>query len=113
VRLSELVSNNNKDTLIVYGWMFGPSMPEPCSMCTSFIDALNANARDISQNVNLVVMAKSPIDRISKFARGRGWTNLTIVSSSENSFSKDYHTESSAGDQVACCLGSVCEDCVK
>ena len=48
------------DTLVVYSYMFGPAMAEPCHMCSPFLDGLNGNARHLSQRVNLAVVAKSP-----------------------------------------------------
>jgi predicted dithiol-disulfide oxidoreductase (DUF899 family) len=50
--------------------------------------------------VNFAVVAKSPIDRIMKFARGRDWRHLPRLSSSRNSYNADYHAETADGDQL-------------
>lgn len=97
IRLSELFANG--DTLVAYSYMYGPKMAKPCPMCTSMLDALNGNARHISQRTSLVVIAKSPIGRILEFTRSRGWSNLRIVSSAGNSYNRDYHGEGPDGSQ--------------
>jgi len=50
--------------------------------------------------VNFAVVAKSPIDRILKFARSRDWRHLPLLSSSKNSYNADYHSETGDGDQL-------------
>lgn len=98
VRLSELFLPG-KDTLLVYNFMYGPAMENPCPMCTAIIDGLNVNARHVRQRANLVVVARSPIDRILEFARSRGWSSLSFLSSAGNSFNQDYFAEDEKGDQ--------------
>ncbi len=98
VRLSELFVNGN--TLVAYSFMFGPAMAKPCPMCTSFIDGLNGNAMHIAQRTNLVVIAKSPLERILEFARSRGWSNLKLLSSQNNHYNRDYHAETDDGAQM-------------
>jgi predicted dithiol-disulfide oxidoreductase (DUF899 family) len=97
--LSELFGPG-KDSLIVYSFMYGPEMQAACVMCTSFIDALNASAVHLTQRVNLAVVAKSPIERIRQFARERDWRNLHLLSSSPNSYNRDYHGENAEGGQL-------------
>ena len=99
VRLSELFAPG-KDTLLLYSFMFGPKMKKPCPMCSSFLDGINGNAPHIAERVNLAVVARSPIARIRKFARARGWKNLPLLSSAHNTYSRDYHGESAEGGQV-------------
>jgi predicted dithiol-disulfide oxidoreductase (DUF899 family) len=99
VRLSELFAPG-KDTLIIYSFMFGPQMPDACTSCTSILDGLDGEAPHVSQRVPLVVVAKSPIERITKFARGRGWRNLRLLSSASNTYNRDYHAENEKGGQM-------------
>jgi predicted dithiol-disulfide oxidoreductase (DUF899 family) len=98
VRLSQLFERGN--TLLAYSYMYGPDMKQPCPMCTSMLDALNGNAQHIAQRTNLVVIAKSPIERILAFTRGRGWNNLRLLSSAGNTYNRDYHGENAAGAQM-------------
>jgi predicted dithiol-disulfide oxidoreductase (DUF899 family) len=97
VRLSQLF--NGKDTLVAYSFMYGPAMPSACPMCTAMLDALNGNAGHIGQRVALVVIAKSPLERIRAFARERGWSNLRLLSSANNNYNRDYHGDAADGSQ--------------
>ena len=99
VRFSQLFEPG-KDTLVVYSFMYGPQMEKPCPMCTSMLDALDAEAPHITQRVNLVVAAKSPIRRIREHARERGWTGLRLLSTGGTTYNRDYHGESEDGDQI-------------
>ena len=97
-RLSELF-RPGKDTLVVYSFMYGPEMKSACPACTSILDGLNGTAPHILERVNLVVVAKSPLERIRTFARGRGWHNLRLLSSASNTYNHDYYGESPEGNQ--------------
>ena len=57
----------DKQTLVVYNYMFGPERKRPCPICTNLLDAWDGNADDIAQNVSLVVVARSPL----RATRGR------------------------------------------
>src|SRR5258708_37020584 len=63
VRLAELFAEG-KDTLIIYSFMYGPKMAQPCVSCTSILDALDGEAPHVMERTNLAVIAKSPIARI-------------------------------------------------
>ena len=80
--------------------MYGPQMKHACPMCTSFLDGLDGNAQHLAQRANLVVIAKSPIERIVEYARGRGWRNLRLLSSAGTSYNRDYHGENEKGAQL-------------
>ena len=98
VRLSELFEGT-KNTLFLYNFMYGPKMANPCPMCSSIIDGLNGNARHVSLRINLAVVARSPIQRIVEFARARGWNNVRLLSSANNTYNADYFGETAEGDQ--------------
>jgi predicted dithiol-disulfide oxidoreductase (DUF899 family) len=98
VRLSELFQPG-KDTLAIYSFMFGPKMKAACPMCSSIIDALNATAVHAAQRMNLVVVAKSPLDRLRTVARERGWNHLRLLSSVANNYNRDYYGENAEGGQ--------------
>jgi predicted dithiol-disulfide oxidoreductase (DUF899 family) len=117
VRFSELFAPG-KDTLVVYSFMFprspgdtrpGPATGEtarlplvetPCASCTSILDSLDGAARHLAQRLNLAVVAKSDPERIRDFARERGWRNLRLLSSRNNSYNRDYHAETPEGGQM-------------
>lgn len=99
VRLSELFEEG-KSSLIVYSFMYGPNMAQPCASCTSILDSLDGAAEHVRQRVNFVVVAKSPLQRIREFARSRGWRHLRLLSSAGNTYNRDYHGETADGSQM-------------
>jgi predicted dithiol-disulfide oxidoreductase (DUF899 family) len=99
VKLSELF-RPGKSALVVYSYMYGPNMEQPCPMCTAMLDSLEGAAPHATQRIDLVVVAKSPIGRIREFARGRGWRNLRLLSSAGNSYNRDYRGETADGSQM-------------
>src|SRR6185369_17706729 len=62
--------------------------------CTHFLDGLDGMAEHIAQNINLAVVAKSPLSRIQDFAKERGWRRLNLLSTNGNSFDRDYFGDS-------------------
>jgi len=98
VRMSELFVRPEA-SLVVYSFMYGPKMEKACPMCTAMLDSLDGAAPHATQRINLVVVAKSPIQRIRAYARERGWRNLRLLSSANNSYNRDYHGESDNGAQ--------------
>jgi predicted dithiol-disulfide oxidoreductase (DUF899 family) len=99
VKLSELF-REGKDTLLIYSYMFGPKMTQPCPMCTSFLDSIEGAVDHFTQRANLAVVVKSPIARVRKIAKQRGWRRLPLLSSADNSYNIDYHGENAAGGQL-------------
>ena len=80
----------DKQTLVVYNYMFGPERKKPCPMCTNLLDAWDGNADDIAQNVSLVVVARSPLERLVAVKRARGWKNLRMASAQGDDFTHHY-----------------------
>jgi predicted dithiol-disulfide oxidoreductase (DUF899 family) len=91
VKMSELFTKGT--TLVVYNFMYGPKMKSPCPMCTSMLDALEGNAHHIAQRTDLVVVARSPIERIQEHAKARNWTRFRLLSSANNTYNRDYRGE--------------------
>jgi predicted dithiol-disulfide oxidoreductase (DUF899 family) len=98
VRFSELFARG-MNSLIIYNFMYGPEMARPCPLCTSIIDALDAEAPHVVQRTNLAIVAKSPIKRIREFVAERGWQNARFLSSEGTTYNRDYQGESSTGNQ--------------
>jgi predicted dithiol-disulfide oxidoreductase (DUF899 family) len=98
VRMSELFEPG-KDTLAIYSFMYGPDMASPCTSCTCILDGLDGTAPHVSERINFVVVAKSPLERIRGFARKRGWRNLRLLSSAPNTYNRDYYGEAPDGNQ--------------
>jgi predicted dithiol-disulfide oxidoreductase (DUF899 family) len=116
VALSELFAPG-RDSLMIYSFMFprdpgdltpGPRTGQtallplaegPCPTCAAFIDQLDGAAEHVSQQVNLVIVAKTPFPRLLAFAEERGWRRLRFVSSATNTYNVDYHAETPEGAQ--------------
>ncbi len=117
VKFSELFAPG-KDTLVVYHMMFPrwsqdqragaasgrtaalPLAEQPCPSCTSVVDGLNGPATHLSDRVNLVVVAATDPARLGNYAVERGWGNVRLLSSRNNTFNRDYHGETREGEQL-------------
>jgi predicted dithiol-disulfide oxidoreductase (DUF899 family) len=117
VRFSDLFAPG-KDSLAIYSFMF-PRDPEddspgpvretetaklplhegPCPSCVSLLDQLDGVVEHASQAMNFVVVAKSPLERISTWKRERGWRRLRLLSSAGNTYNRDYLAETAEGAQ--------------
>ena len=92
----------DKDTLVVYSYMFGPQRERPCPMCTSLLGAWDGEVPDIQQRVALAAVARSPIERLKAFKRERGWHHLPLYQDLSGEFSRDYHAlTKDGGDDAA------------
>jgi predicted dithiol-disulfide oxidoreductase (DUF899 family) len=91
----------DKQTLVVYSYMFGPQREKPCPMCTSLLSAWDGEAQDIEQRVALAIVARSPIERLLEFKRRRGWRNLKLYSDLDGEYSRDHHAiDANGGDDA-------------
>jgi predicted dithiol-disulfide oxidoreductase (DUF899 family) len=91
----------DKETLVVYNFMYGPQRERPCPMCTSLLSSWDGEAQDIMQNVALGVTARSPIERLVAFRKERGWRNLKLYSDPSEEFSRDFHAIGEKGEDWA------------
>jgi predicted dithiol-disulfide oxidoreductase (DUF899 family) len=94
----------DRQTLVVYSWMFGPQRARPCPMCTSLLSAWDGETRDMEQRIALAVVARSPIERLVDFKRERGWRHLRLYSDFNGAYSRDYFgmaADGSDGDEAA------------
>jgi predicted dithiol-disulfide oxidoreductase (DUF899 family) len=117
IKLSELFRPGTK-SLITYNFMFprypsdsrdAPTRGEtaklkkvdtPCPSCSALIDSLDGAAEHVeAAGFNFVIVANTSIERLTAFARDRGWTHARFVSSAGNSFKRDYHAEIDGGQQ--------------
>ncbi|MEM5343571.1 DUF899 domain-containing protein [Paraburkholderia azotifigens] len=87
----------DKDTLVIYSFMFGPQRERPCPMCTSLLGAWDGEARDIAQRIALAVVARSPIERLTAFKKERGWRDLRLYSDVNGAYSRDFGAISDDG----------------
>ena len=80
----------NKQTLIVYSYMFGPQREKPCPMCTSFMSTWEAKLPDIEQRASFVFVARSPIARLIEAKAARGWSRHKVYSDASGDYTRDY-----------------------
>jgi predicted dithiol-disulfide oxidoreductase (DUF899 family) len=90
----------DKETLVIYSYMFGPERERPCPMCTNTIGSWEGNAADIGQRVSLAVVARSPVERLIAWKRERGWRNLRLFSDLNGAYSRDYFGTLPNGSEV-------------
>jgi predicted dithiol-disulfide oxidoreductase (DUF899 family) len=116
VTLSALFSPG-KDTLAVYHMMFPrdpsdqrpgaasgetaklPLAAAPCPSCTALLDQLDGAVEHVAPHLDFVVVAKAPIDQLLTFAKERGWRRLRFLSCAASRFNRDYHGQTTSGEQ--------------
>ena len=81
----------DQETLVIYNYMFGPQRERACPMCTNVLGAWEGNAADLAQKLSLVVVARSPIERLVAWKQERGWKHLRLASDLNEAYSRDYH----------------------
>lgn len=89
-----------KQTLVAYSYMFGPQRDRPCPMCTNVLGAWEGNAADIGQQVSLVAIARSPIEKLKAWKQERGWKHLRLYSDLNGAYSRDYFGVLPDGSEV-------------
>jgi predicted dithiol-disulfide oxidoreductase (DUF899 family) len=80
----------DKQTLAVYSYMYGPKRERPCPMCTSLLSAWDGEAADVGQRIALVIVARSPIERLLAFKKERGWRHLKLYADVSGDYTRDY-----------------------
>ena len=91
----------DKQSLVVYNYMYGPQRERPCPMCTSLLSAWDGEAQDIMQRTALAVIARSSIERLVAFKKERGWRALKLYSDPSQEFSRDFHAVGENGEDWA------------
>jgi predicted dithiol-disulfide oxidoreductase (DUF899 family) len=86
----------DKQTLVIYSYMFGPQRENPCPMCTSFMSTWEAKLPDIEQRIAFVFTARSPIARLIAAKQQRGWTRHKVFSDMSGDYTRDYVTPEDA-----------------
>jgi predicted dithiol-disulfide oxidoreductase (DUF899 family) len=97
VKFSELFGD--KDTLILYCFMFGPNWDAPCYSCTSLMDGFDRTAYQVTRDAAFAAIAKAPAEKIHAWAKTRGWSHIALVSGYDASFHADYKCQGETEDQ--------------
>jgi len=87
----------DKDTLVIYSWMYGPDRARPCPMCTNQLNSWDGVAPDIRQRAALAIVGRSPIERQVAFKVERGWRNLPLYADLDDAFSRDFQATDAEG----------------
>jgi len=96
VKFSELFGDKN--TLLLYSFMYGPNWDNPCPSCTSLMDGFDRTWYQVSRNAAFVAIAKAPAEKIDAWAQKRGWTQIPMVSGFESPYQADYKCQE--GDDI-------------
>jgi len=96
VKFSELFGD--KDTLLLYSFMFGPNWDKPCPSCTSLMDGFDRSWYAVSRDAAFAGVAKAPAEKIDAWAKQRGWSQIPLLSGYESSFQKDYKCQGETDD---------------
>ena len=96
VKFSELFGDKN--TLLLYSFMFGPNWDKPCPSCTSLMDGFDRSTYQVTRNAAFVAIAKAPAERINEWAKERDWSQLALLSGSQSAFQADYKCQAESDD---------------
>ena len=98
VRFSELFGDKN--TLLIYSFMFGPNWDHPCPNCTSAVDGFDRTSYQVTRHAAFVAIAKAPADRINAWARERGWSQIALLSGFDSTYQADYKCQQADSDDM-------------
>jgi predicted dithiol-disulfide oxidoreductase (DUF899 family) len=96
VKFSELFADKN--TLLLYSFMFGPSWDNPCPSCTSLVDGFDRSSYQVGRDASFVAIAKAPAERINVWAKQRGWSQIALVSGLRSTYQADYKCQGDSDD---------------
>jgi predicted dithiol-disulfide oxidoreductase (DUF899 family) len=88
-----------KQSLIIYSMMYAPKDEEACPSCTSIVDGFDGVSPHVNDRLNFVVIAKAPIQKLTRWAKKRGWRNVRLLSSYRNTYNVDYFAQETDDDQ--------------
>ena len=97
VKFSELFEDKN--TLLLYSFMFGPNWDNPCYSCTSLVDGFDRTWYQVTHSgAAFAAIAKAPADRINAWAKTRGWSQIALLSGSDSPFQAVYTCQDDSDD---------------
>jgi predicted dithiol-disulfide oxidoreductase (DUF899 family) len=83
--------------LIVYHFMFGPDWEAGCDGCSWVTDAMSHPAHLHARDTSLVLISRSPLEKLLAFRKEMGWT-LPWYSSLESDFNYDFNATNESGE---------------
>jgi predicted dithiol-disulfide oxidoreductase (DUF899 family) len=97
VKFSELFGDKN--TLLLYSFMYGPNWDNPCPSCTSLVDGFDRTWYQVARDAAFAAIAKAPADRINAWAKQRGWSQIPLLSGSDSPYQADYKCQGDSDDR--------------
>jgi predicted dithiol-disulfide oxidoreductase (DUF899 family) len=88
----------DKETLLLYSFMYGPNWDNPCPSCTSLMDGFDRTSYQVTRDAAFVGIAKAPAEKIHAWARKRGWNDMDLVSGFESPYQVDYGCQKESDD---------------
>ena len=96
VTLSELFGD--KQTLILYNFMYGPGGDNPCLSCTSLMAGFDRSAYQVVADAAFCGIAKASAEKINEWARTREWKQINLVSGAGTTYQADYKCQGENDD---------------
>jgi len=96
VKFSELFGDKN--SLLLYSFMYGPNWDNPCPSCTSLMDGFDRSWYQVNRNAAFAAIAKAPAAKINAWATRRGWSQIPLLSGFESPFQADYQCQGASDD---------------
>lgn len=96
VKFSKLFGDKN--TLLLYSFMYGPNWDKPCPSCTSLVDGFDRTWYQVTRDAAFVAIAKASAAKINAWAKQRGWSQIALVSGSNSPYQADYKCQGDSDD---------------
>ena len=98
VRLSELFGGHSQ--LIIYHFMYGEDWKAGCPSCSFWADNFNTIGAHLgARDAGFAAVSIASIEQLAKYKRRMGW-EFTWVSSSGNSFNRDFDVSSTQQERA-------------
>jgi predicted dithiol-disulfide oxidoreductase (DUF899 family) len=86
----------DKQSLVIYSFMYGPQRKQPCPMCTTVLGSWDGIVPDANQRTSVVFVARSPLPRLLEYKKSRGWHHVRMVSDTSGDYTADFLGERDA-----------------
>lgn len=97
IHFSELFGDKN--TLILYSYMYGPGWDKPCLSCTSLVDGFDRAAFSVSHDAAFAVVTAASAQQLHDWAKTREWRQIRLLSAEKTDYLRDYRSQAGADDQ--------------
>jgi predicted dithiol-disulfide oxidoreductase (DUF899 family) len=85
--LAELFDGRSQ--LLLYHVMFGPTYEAACTVCSSIVDTIAANAVHLAaRDVTMLLVSRAPVEKLEAYKRRMGW-GLDWASTGGSDFNRD------------------------